>query len=80
MRDMLKVQELMDVRLEQRDKELCQPCSQSQADGAQLAALSLQVQELISLVGARAEVVGRDLEEINSWTCRDKAASRAPSA
>ena len=34
-------------------------------DGAQLAALSLQVQELISLVEARAKVVGRDLEEIN---------------
>ena len=34
-------------------------------DGAQLAALSLQVQELISSVEARAEVVGRDLEEIN---------------
>ena len=55
----------MDVRLNQRDKELCQLRSQSQADGAQLAALSLQVQELISLVEARAEVVGRDLEEIN---------------
>ena len=34
-------------------------------DGAQLAALSLQVQELISSVEARAEVVGSDLEEIN---------------
>ena len=63
--DQLKVQELMDYRLEQRDKELCQLWSQSQADGAQLAVLSLQVQELISLVEARAEVVGRDLEEIN---------------
>ena len=40
---------------------------ESQADGAQLAALSLQVQELISLVEGRAEVVGRDLEEINGW-------------
>ena len=39
--------------------------SHSQTNGAQLAALSLQVQELISLVEARAEVVGRDLEEIN---------------
>ena len=65
MRDMLKVQELMDIHLDQRDKELCQLCSQSQVDGAQLAALSMQVQELISSVGARAEVVGRDLEEIN---------------
>src|SRR6202000_216909 len=50
-----------------RDKELCQLWSQSQTDGAQLAALSLQVQELISSVEARAEVVGRDLEEINGW-------------
>ena len=59
------VQELMDVPLDQRDKELHQLHSQSQADGVQLAALSLQVQELISSVKARAEVVGRDLEEIN---------------
>ena len=65
MRNQLKVQELMDVCLDQRDEELCQLWSQSQADGAQLAALSLQVQELISSVEARAEVVGRDLEEIN---------------
>ena len=43
MRDMLKVQELMDICLDQRDKELCQLWSQSQADGAQLAALSMQV-------------------------------------
>ena len=55
----------MDLRLEQRDEELRQLRSQSQSDGAQLAALSLQMQELISSVEARAEVVGRDLEEIN---------------
>src|ERR1700743_2692059 len=67
MRDMLKVQELMDIHLDQTDKELRQLCSQSQVDGARLAALSLQVQELISLVEARAKVVGRDLEEINGW-------------
>src|ERR1700743_826840 len=67
MRDMLKIQEHMDLHLDQRDKELCQLWSQSQTDGAQLAALSLQVQELISSVEARAEVVGRDLEEINGW-------------
>ena len=72
MRDQLKVQEHMDVRLDQRDEELCQLRSQSQADGAQLAALSLQVQELISLVEARAEVVGRDLEEINRLKIREK--------
>ena len=65
MRDMLKAQEGMDFRLEQRDEELRQLWSQSQVDGAQLAALSLQMQELISLMEARAEVVGRDLEEIN---------------
>ena len=62
---MLKTQEGMDFCLEQRDEELCQLRSQSQVDGAQLAALSLQMQELISSVEARAEVVGRDLEEIN---------------
>ena len=67
MRDMLKIQEDMDARLDQRDKELCQLCSQSQVDGAQLAALSLQMQELISSVESKAEVVGRDLEEINGW-------------
>ena len=65
MRDQLRVQELMDICLDQRDEELCQLCSQSQTDGAQLAALSLQVQELISSVEARAKIVGRDLEEIN---------------
>ena len=65
MRDQLRAQELMDTCLNQRDEELHQLWSQSQADGAQLAALSLQVQELISLVEARAGVVGRDLEDIN---------------
>ena len=65
MRDMLKIQEGMDFRLEQRDEELRQLRSQSQADGAQLAALSLQMQELISSVQSRAEVVEKDLEEIN---------------
>ena len=62
---MLKIQEHMDICLDQRDEELRQLCSQSQVDGAQLAALSLQMQELISSVELRAEVVGRDLEEIN---------------
>ena len=65
MRDMLRTQEGIDLCLEQRDKELRQLHSQSQSDGAQLAALSLQMQELISLVESRAEVVGKDLEEIN---------------
>ena len=61
---MLKIQEDMDVRLDQRDEELWQLQSQSQVDGAQLAVLSLQMQELISSVESRAEVVGKDLEEI----------------
>ena len=65
MRDQLKVQEFMDVCFDQRDEELRQLCSQLQSDGAQLTTLSLQVQELISLVEARSEVVGKDLEEIN---------------
>ena len=65
MRVQLEIQEGLDVCLEQRDEELRQLRSQSQADGAQLAALSLQLQELISLVESRAEVVGKDLEEIN---------------
>src|SRR6202000_3181889 len=65
MRSLLEIQEGLDVRLEQRDEELRQLRSQSQADGAQLAALSLQLHELISSVETRAEVVGRDLEEIN---------------
>ena len=65
MRVQLEIQEGIDIRLEQRDEELQQPRSQSQANGAQLAALSLQLQELISLMESRAEVVGRDLEEIN---------------
>ena len=65
MREMLKIQDGMDLCLDQRDEELHQLHSQSQVDGVQLAALSMQVQELISLVETRVEVVGRDLEEIN---------------
>ena len=65
MRVQLEIQEGIDLRLEQRDEELRQLWAQSQADGAQLAALSLQLQELISSVESRAEVVGKDLEEIN---------------
>ena len=61
----MKIQEGMDLCLDQRDEELCQLWSQSQSDGAQLAALSLQMQELISSVESRAKVVGKDLEEIN---------------
>ena len=65
MRVQLEIQEGIDLCLEQRDEELQQLWSQSQADGAQLAALSLQLQELISSVESRGEVVGKDLEEIN---------------
>ena len=65
MRSLLEIQEGVDLCLEQRDEELRQLRSQSQADGAQLAALSLQLQELISSLELRAEVVGRDLEKIN---------------
>ena len=65
MRDMLRTQESIDLCLEQRDEELRQLQFQSQVDGAQLAALSLQMQELISSVESRAKVVGKDLEEIN---------------
>ena len=72
MRVQLEIQEGIDLRLEQRNEELRQLRSQSQADGAQLAALSLQLQELISSVESRAEVVGRDLEEINGWFDRHR--------
>ena len=65
MRELLKIQEGMDLCLDQRDEELRQLRSQSQSNGAQLAVLSLQMQELISSVESRAEVVGKDLEEIN---------------
>ena len=68
MRVQLEIQEGIDLRLEQRDEELRQLRSQSQADGAQLAALSLQLQELISLVESRAEVVGRDLSGVQPTT------------
>ena len=67
MRELLKIQEGMDLRLDQRDEELHQLCSQSQSDGAQWAAFSLQMQQLISSVESRAKVVGKDLEEINGW-------------
>ena len=65
MRGLLEIQEGIDLCLEQRDEELHQLRSQSQVDGAQLAALSLQLQELIYSVESRSEVVGKDLEEIN---------------
>src|SRR6202000_2171399 len=72
MRVQLEIQERMDIRLEQRDEELRQLRSQSQANGAQLAALSLQLQEVISSVESRAKIVGKDLEEINGWFDRHR--------
>ena len=65
MRDQLKVQELMDCYLDFMSEELCQLYSQSQEDGAKMAASSIQLQEVISSVEARSDVVGRDLEEVN---------------
>ena len=67
MRDQLVIQEEMDCHLDSRDEELQQLCSQSQEDGAQLSALSPQVQELIALVKERSEVVEKDLEEVNGY-------------
>lgn len=40
MRDLLEIQELMDVQLESRDEELWQFWSQSQADGVKIKQLS----------------------------------------
>ena len=65
MRDQLVIQEEMDRPLDSRDEELRQLCSQSQEDGAQLLALSLQVQKLITLIKEGSKVVERDLEEAN---------------
>ena len=65
MRELLKIQEGMDVCLDQRDEELRQLRSQSQSDGAQLAALSLQMQELISLVESRAECHGMTFSNLS---------------
>ena len=65
MRDQLKVQELMDTRLDSMSEELHQLCSQSQEDGARMATSSIQLQEVISSVEARSKVMEKDLEEIN---------------
>ena len=66
MRDQLKVQELMDTHLDSRDEELCQLHSQSQEDGAKMAALLLQLQEVISLVEEQSKVVEKNIEDINN--------------
>ena len=65
MRDQLKVQELMDSRLDSMSEELRQLHSQSQEDGAQAAAMSLQPQDVISGVEEQFMVVERNLEEVN---------------
>ena len=65
MRDQLKVQELVNTHLNSRDEELHQLHSQSQEDGAKMAALSLQHQEVISLVEEQSKVMEQDLEEVN---------------
>ena len=56
----------MDVHLDCLTEEVHQPCSQSQEDGAKMSVMSLQLQELISLVEESSRVVETDLEEVNS--------------
>ena len=67
MRNQLKAQELMDTCLDSSDEELRQLHFQLQEDGAQIAALSLQLQELISWVEEQSKVLERDLEEVNGY-------------
>ena len=55
----------MDILLDSLSEEVHQLHSQSQEDGAKMAALSLQLQEVISLVEEQSKVVERDLEEVN---------------
>ena len=55
----------MDHCLDSTSEELCQLCSKLQEDGAKIAAMSLQLQEVMSSVKTRSKVVGRDLEEVN---------------
>ena len=66
-RDQSIVQERMDLHLDSLSEEVHQLHSHSQEDGARMAALSAQLQEVISSVEARSDVVGRDLEEVNGW-------------
>ena len=65
MRDQLVVQERMDACLNSMSKELHQLHSQSQEDGAKMAAMSLQLQAVMSSVEEQSKVVERDLEEVN---------------
>ena len=65
LRDQLSIQEQMDVCLDSLSEEVHQLHSQSQEDGAKMTAMSLQLQEVISLVEERSRVVGTNLEEVN---------------
>lgn len=64
--DQLQVQETMDFHLDSMAEETCQIYSQSQEDKAKVAAMDLQLQELISSMEERGRTVGTDLEEVNS--------------
>ena len=64
MRDKLKVQELMGLHLDSMAEESQQLHFQSQEDGARMAAVLLQLQELISLVEGRVKTVRTNLEEV----------------
>src|ERR1700743_2419475 len=74
MRSLLEIQEGVDLCLEQRDEELHQLRSQSQADGAQLAALSLQLQEL-----SRIQLLTSKISHICQEICDIKEARKAKS-
>ena len=65
MREQLALQESMDIRLDSLSEEAHQLLSQSQEDGAKMAVLLLQLQEVISSVEEQSKVVERDLEEVN---------------
>ena len=55
----------MDTRLDSRDEEFCQLCPQLQEDRAKMAALLLQLQEMIASVEKQSEVVEKDQKEVN---------------
>lgn len=65
MRDQLVIQKRMDACSDSMAEELCQLCSQSQEDGAKMAAMLLQLQEVISLAEEQSRMVGMYLEEVN---------------
>ena len=65
MRDQLLVQERMVSCLDSLAEETHKLCSQSQEDGAKMTVISLELQELIPLVGEWSRTVRTDLEEVN---------------